>query len=112
VRLHLDWSGPGLTLHVASGIPAAADSPDSAAETRVGRGLAGMRERAHLAGGWMTAGPDGEQYRVTVFIPYGTKIADADADAGAVTSAEPDLVPAGRPAARPDVSLEEAGDRG
>lgn len=119
VRLHLDWSGPGLTLHVASGIPTAADSPDSAAETRVGRGLAGMRERAHLAGGWMTAGPDGEQYRVTVFIPYGTMIdgrmigdAAADAASGAVTGAKPDLVPAGHPAARPDVSLEEAGHRG
>ena len=108
VRLHLDWSGPGLTLHVASGIPAAADNPDPAAGTRVGRGLAGMRERAHLAGGWMTAGPDGEQYRVTVFIPYGTKIADA----AAVSSEEPDLGPAGRPAARPETPLEEAGDRG
>jgi hypothetical protein len=30
-----------------------------------------MRERAHLAGGWLTAGHDGEQFRVTVFIPYG-----------------------------------------
>lgn len=113
VRLHLDWSGPGLTLHVASGIPAAADNPDRATETRVGRGLAGMRERAHLAGGWMTAGPDGEQYRVTVFIPYGTMIdGRMIADAGAVTGAEPVLVPAGSPAARPDVSLGEAGDRG
>ena len=110
VRLHLDWSGPGLTLHVASGIPAAADTPDLAAETRVGRGLAGMRERAHLAGGWMTAGPDGEQYRVTVFIPYGTKISDADA--AAVTSAEPELVPVGIPAAGPEKSLEEASRRG
>lgn len=119
VRLHLDWSGPGLTLHVASGIPAAADSPDPAAETRVGRGLAGMRERAHLAGGWMTAGPDGEQYRVTVFIPYGTMIdgrmiadADADAAADAASGAKPDLVPAGVPAAGPEMSLEEAGHRG
>jgi len=111
VRLHLDWSGPGLTLHAASGIPETAgrDSPDPAAETRVGRGLAGMRERAHLAGGWMTSGPDGEQYRVTVFIPYGTRTADADA---AAASAEPDLVPAGSPAARPGMPLAEAGDRG
>jgi hypothetical protein len=30
-----------------------------------------MRERAHLAGGWLTAGPDGEHFRVTAFIPYG-----------------------------------------
>lgn len=32
-----------------------------------------MRERAHLAGGWLTAGPDGEHFRVAVFIPYGTR---------------------------------------
>ncbi|BCW72743.1 histidine kinase [Arthrobacter sp. NicSoilB8] len=105
VRLHLDWSGPGLTLHVASGIRAAADCPDPAADIRVGRGLAGMRERAHLAGGWVTAGPDGEQYRVTVFLPYGTRIADA-------AVAESQLTPAGGTAARTQLSLEEAGHRG
>jgi len=109
VRLHLDWSGPGLTLHVASGIRAAADRPDPAADVRVGRGLAGMRERAHLAGGWVTAGPDGEQYRVTVFLPYGTRIADADA---AVAGEDSELVPAGGAAARPQMSLEQAGRRG
>lgn len=69
VRLHFDWSGPGLTLHAASKL---AQKPEPAEEpTRLGRGLAGMRERAHLAGGWLTAGPDGEHFRVTVFIPYG-----------------------------------------
>ncbi|MEB7505839.1 hypothetical protein [Arthrobacter koreensis] len=41
-----------------------------------------MRERAHLAGGWLTAGPDGEQFRVTLFLPYGT--ADNRPAAGAV----------------------------
>ncbi|NJC21065.1 signal transduction histidine kinase [Arthrobacter pigmenti] len=69
VRLHLDWSGPGLTVHVASTIA----ETDAAAEPeadRVGRGLPGMRERAHLAGGWVTAGPDGEHFRVTAYIPY------------------------------------------
>ncbi|WP_306917134.1 MULTISPECIES: sensor histidine kinase [unclassified Arthrobacter] len=74
VRLHFDWTGPGLTLHVASEI--AGIGPEDAADPappRVGRGLPGMRERAHLAGGWLTAGPDGEHFRVTVFIPYGTR---------------------------------------
>lgn len=74
VRLHFDWSGPGLTLHAASALAPASEEraakPDTA---RVGRGLPGMRERAHLAGGWLTAGPDGEHFRVTVFIPYGTQ---------------------------------------
>jgi hypothetical protein len=44
-----------------------------------------MRERAHLAGGWLTAGPDGECFRVTVFIPYGTREAQA---AGETAGAE------------------------
>ena len=39
-----------------------------------------MRERAHLAGGWLTAGPDGEHFRVTVFIPYGFREASAADD--------------------------------
>jgi signal transduction histidine kinase len=107
VRLHLDWSGPGLTLHVASGMRAAGDSPDPGADVRVGRGLAGMRERAHLAGGWVTAGPDGEQYRVTAFLPYGTRTADP-----AAPGAGSQLVPAGGSAGRPQLSLAEAGHRG
>jgi signal transduction histidine kinase len=71
VRLHFDWSGPGLTLHAASATVAARPGqPVESAPQRSGRGLPGMRERAHMAGGWLTAGPDGEQFRVTVFIPY------------------------------------------
>lgn len=80
VRLHFDWTGPGLTLHVASAL--GAGSPEHGPGhplPRTGRGLPGMRERAHLAGGWLTAGPDGEQFRVTVFIPYGTPAPAADA---------------------------------
>jgi signal transduction histidine kinase len=74
VRLHFDWSGPGLTLHVASAVaPTGQEDAADPARTRGGRGLPGMRERAHLAGGWLTAGPDGEHFRVTVFIPYGTR---------------------------------------
>lgn len=78
VRLHFDWSGPGLTLHAASAVaPACQGEAAARATPRVGRGLPGMRERAHLAGGWLTAGPDGEHFRVTVFIPYGTREAGA-----------------------------------
>lgn len=72
VRLHFDWSGPGLTLHAASGLPRRSQGSGEAREQRPGRGIPGMRERAHLAGGWLTAGPDGEQFRVTLFLPYGT----------------------------------------
>lgn len=78
-QVHLDWSGPGLTLHISSDVPAtAASGPAAPQETRTGRGIAGMRERAHLAGGWLTAGPDGDQFRVTVFIPYGAQHSEVD----------------------------------
>jgi signal transduction histidine kinase len=46
-RLHLDWSGPGLTLHVASGTAAVAEGAAEAAPAdRVWQGIPGMRERA------------------------------------------------------------------
>lgn len=78
VRLHFDWSGPGLAVNVASALPAEnARTADDGVQERVGRGLPGMRERAHLAGGWITMGPDGEQFRVTVFIPYGKRSDDS-----------------------------------
>lgn len=96
VRLHFDWSGPGLTLHVASALaPAGREEAANPASPRAGRGLPGMRERAHLAGGWLTAGPDGEHFRVTVFLPYGTLEAPAAAGLPLLAGAAP-----------------EAGDRG
>ena len=75
VRVHFDWSGPGLTLHASSALPASVplgETDAGQAKERYGRGIPGMRERAHLAGGWLTVGPDGEQFRVTAFLPYGT----------------------------------------
>jgi signal transduction histidine kinase len=88
VRLHFDWSGPGLTLHVASATAAVGKEDVAEAPLRVGRGLPGMRERAHLAGGWLTAGPDGEHFRVTVFIPFGAqKAVPVDGQAGTATGA-------------------------
>jgi signal transduction histidine kinase len=120
VRLHFDWSGPGLTLHVASAVaPAGKEDAGDPASPRVGRGLPGMRERAHLAGGWLTAGPDGEHFRVTVFIPYGTREARADtagAEAGGTFSeisgaeAQPVLAATGLPL--PVAAAREADDRG
>lgn len=122
VRLHFDWSGPGLTLHVASAVaPAGQEDATNPDTLRVGRGLPGMRERAHLAGGWLTAGPDGEQFRVTVFIPYGTRetrVADdtAGAEAGSTfgeisgAEAQPALAATGLPV--PAGAAREAADRG
>lgn len=120
VRLHFDWSGPGLTLHVASVMAHLAQGdPDGPGSARVGRGLPGMRERAHLAGGWLTAGPDGEHFRVTVFIPYGTREASPeDASAGGeaggavpeIAEAKPAL--AGVGLARSEAAERGAGNRG
>jgi signal transduction histidine kinase len=122
VRLHFDWSGPGLTLHVASAIaPVGQEDAGDPASPRVGRGLPGMRERAHLAGGWLTAGPDGEHFRVTVFIPYGTREASPDEDpagtktGGSLTAmagadTQPVLAAIGLP--QPSATAQEADDRG
>lgn len=87
-RLHFDWSGPGLTLHASSAVsPAGDEDAEDSGEPRVGRGLPGMRERAYLAGGWLTAGLDGEEFRVTVFIPYTTRgTRPGDAAAGTSTT--------------------------
>jgi signal transduction histidine kinase len=100
VRLHFDWSGPGLTMHVASGMgPFGHENTHQLSSARVGRGVAGMRERAHLAGGWLTAGPDGEHFRVTSFIPYGLHEAASTADANAVRDPEPATTGTVRPSA-------------
>ncbi|MBP3044208.1 two-component sensor histidine kinase [Arthrobacter jiangjiafuii] len=128
VRLHFDWSGPGLTLHVASttapAAPAGQADPADRSTPRVGRGLAGMRERAHLAGGWLTAGPDGEHFRVTAFIPFGSRDATEEpagsaaggtVDEAAAPAARPALATAGvsLPAApASEASGQEADDRG
>ena len=70
-RITFDWRGPGLALNISSTgtLVTADEAPDSG--TRTTRGLYGMRERARLAGGWLTSGADdeGELYLVTAFIP-------------------------------------------
>ena len=60
---------PGaLTLTVSSPLPA--PGPDGPlARAGAGYGLAGLRERAALAGGTLTAGPDGGQWRVCLRLP-------------------------------------------
>ncbi|TLM87706.1 sensor histidine kinase [Pseudarthrobacter sp. NamE5] len=122
VQVHLDWSGPGLTLHVASAMPRVPDEGEGeATSSRAGRGLPGMRERAHMAGGWLTAGPDCGQFRVTVFIPYRTRDARAAGDTAGpedgaasggmqVAGAQPVLAAAGRP--RPGAASLEDDYRG
>ena len=117
VMIHLDWSGPGLALQIgsrgaapesgAAGGPgvgavsgsAASDSGEPGGQPeRIGRGIPGMRERANLAGGWLTAGPDGADFRVTAFIPY---------SAAAVS---PVVASAALPAGEPALALGRAGE--
>ncbi|MSR97786.1 two-component sensor histidine kinase [Arthrobacter sp. BL-252-APC-1A] len=92
VRLNFDWSGPGLTLHASSARHP--NATEGTAGQRTGRGIPGMRERASLAGGWLTAGPDGDQFRVTLFLPYGPaegRPAAADPAAGQEPGETPQL---------------------
>ncbi|WP_223691780.1 sensor histidine kinase [Leifsonia poae] len=68
-RVVFDWRGTGLALTIASN--GDGDGADAEPTTR-GRGVYGMRERARLAGGWLTAGPDDEDstgYLVTAYLP-------------------------------------------
>lgn len=89
--ISLDWRGVGLSLNIVSaGVPGCVpgrdhdhDAEDFPAESkrcpepRSGLGLSSMRERARLAGGWLTTGiePDEDNarglrtYVVTAFIP-------------------------------------------
>jgi len=70
VTVTLDWRGPGLALLVAStGTEPLVDRDDDEADAR-GVGIAGMQERARLAGGWLTAEPSEDgAFLVTAFIP-------------------------------------------
>ncbi|WGD38167.1 histidine kinase [Lysinibacter sp. HNR] len=73
VRVVLDWQGTGLFISIVSRIhPDGQPKPLSDAPLSQGRGILGMTERAHLAGGWLSAGIDSgppETFMVTAFIP-------------------------------------------
>ncbi|HEV7976008.1 sensor histidine kinase [Amycolatopsis sp.] len=68
VTIELDYAADAVTATVTN-----AAIPDNAARpltsTGSGYGLTGIRERAELAGGSLTAGPDGDGWRVSVRIP-------------------------------------------
>lgn len=79
----LDWRGAGLSLNIVTNGTATANTAQAGARDtsnptgRCGLGLAGMRERARLAGGWLTAGAEPSEiepethgtFVVTAFIP-------------------------------------------
>jgi signal transduction histidine kinase len=66
-RLSFDWRGPGLALTVSSSGDGRADLPVPTG----GHGIRGMKDRARLVGGWLTAGEsdDPPGFIVTAYIP-------------------------------------------
>jgi signal transduction histidine kinase len=68
VRLSLDYSPDEIGLRVANPLPDPMASRPLAA-TGAGYGLTGLRERAALGGGTLTAGPADGEWRVTLRIP-------------------------------------------
>lgn len=60
----LTWTGPGLSIAIASPIH------DRTALRPAGRGIAGMHERARLAGGTVEIDADGESFIVSAYLPY------------------------------------------
>lgn len=73
VTVTLDWRGPGLALLVSSTGTDPLVSPDPQNPDAGGVGIAGMRERARLSGGWLTAEPSEDgAFLVTAFIPAQT----------------------------------------
>lgn len=71
--LSFDWNGPGLALTIASTGDSLARPDDSGNGNHVPHyGVQNMKDRAHLAGGWLAAGlEDGADptYLVTAYIP-------------------------------------------
>lgn len=68
VRLTLEYSPAEITLRVVNQLPApTADRPLAA--TGAGYGLTGLRERAALGGGTLTAGPADGEWQATLRIP-------------------------------------------
>jgi signal transduction histidine kinase len=64
----LDWRGPGLALLVRSS--GRAPLVVRSALPGPGAGIPGMRERARISGGWLTAEPDADgEFVVTAFLP-------------------------------------------
>ncbi|HWU46794.1 MAG TPA: histidine kinase [Humibacter sp.] len=79
-RLTLDWRGPGLAVTVASSGEPRPRPEANVGERGHGRGLHGMRERARLAGGWLTADVDEDTpggYLVTAFVPTASVVEHA-----------------------------------
>jgi signal transduction histidine kinase len=95
VRVHFDWSGPGLAVQILSSISGSQQRPHLPAVPGTGRGIPGMRERARLAGGWLTAERDHNEFLVNAFIPYPAPSKKTGAQEAMVVSVQEEVVTAG-----------------
>jgi signal transduction histidine kinase len=64
ITVTLAWTGPGLSLAVSSPIR------DRTALGPTGRGIAGMHERARIAGGSLEIDAEGDRFVVSAYLPY------------------------------------------
>jgi signal transduction histidine kinase len=86
-RLSFDWRGPGLAVSVASVGAASVGAASVGAATQAsaphGNGIRGMKDRARLAGGWLTAGASDtdDEFVVTLFVPTGIETSATEAAA-------------------------------
>ncbi|OKI12418.1 histidine kinase, partial [Nocardiopsis sp. TSRI0078] len=67
--LHLDITPATLTLTVTNPLPPHTRTP-APHRTRQGRGITGMRERAHLLGGTLTSRPHGTTWQLTLHLTW------------------------------------------
>jgi signal transduction histidine kinase len=70
VSLCLEFTTVDMTVQVANPLPPT-DATGPLAHTGTGYGLTGLRERAALGGGTLSAGPEDGQWRVRLRIPVG-----------------------------------------
>lgn len=78
-ELRLAYSAGNVTLEIADFRSPAAGPPQSRGLTFGGYGLTGMRERAELLGGQLTAGPTEEGFRVLLWLPTADVPREAEA---------------------------------
>jgi signal transduction histidine kinase len=71
VSLRLEFDPDGVTVDIVSPLPPADDTAGPLAHTGTGYGLTGLRERAALCRGTLTAGPEDGQWRVLLRLPAG-----------------------------------------
>ncbi len=69
VTLGLTFAPAALEVRVVNALPAADDETGPLAQAGAGYGLTGLRERAALGGGTLTAGPEDGQWSVHLRIP-------------------------------------------